>query len=233
VPPLLSDCSSLWWMLKQRRENKVIHVVHCWLCSSYSTPKRRVGSVPVAIVMLSGDQNSGKSTPGEPRTGRARACRAAIIHIALLWRDPLSVQKFRIDSERLFQDISAAHDRSGRCCWFILNRTHGKWKFADLEVGWPILDRLPLPIRLAVLANDPEGSLRSHRLRTELLHEDRDVRRTALLDDRLDPPDMEFSRVGTALATDDDPVDLGEVEFPKVLKQRLTREHPVAHRGGA
>jgi hypothetical protein len=44
-------------MLKPRRENKVIHVLHCWRCSSYSTPNRYELKNGGALCGFCGDKN--------------------------------------------------------------------------------------------------------------------------------------------------------------------------------
>jgi hypothetical protein len=44
-------------VLKHRRENKIIHVLHCWRCSSYSTPNRYQLKDGGAVCGFCGDKN--------------------------------------------------------------------------------------------------------------------------------------------------------------------------------
>ena len=49
--------STLQGMLKHRRENKVVHVLHCWRCASYSTPNRYQLKDGGALCSYCGDKN--------------------------------------------------------------------------------------------------------------------------------------------------------------------------------
>jgi hypothetical protein len=44
-------------VLKHRRENKIIHVLHCWRCSSYPTPNRYQLKDGGALCGYCGDKN--------------------------------------------------------------------------------------------------------------------------------------------------------------------------------
>jgi hypothetical protein len=44
-------------VLKHRRENKIIHALHCWRCSSYSTPNRYQLKDGGALCGFCGDKN--------------------------------------------------------------------------------------------------------------------------------------------------------------------------------
>jgi hypothetical protein len=44
-------------VLKHRRENKIIHALHCWPCSSYSTPNRYQLKDGGALCGFCGDRN--------------------------------------------------------------------------------------------------------------------------------------------------------------------------------
>jgi hypothetical protein len=62
-------------MLKHRRENKIIHVLHCWRCSSYSTPNRYELKEGGALCGFCGDKNPLGSLVRLPGTYELGLCK--------------------------------------------------------------------------------------------------------------------------------------------------------------
>lgn len=59
-----------------------------------------------------------------------------------------------------------------------------------------------------------------------LLEEEPHLGAPALIADRSDPLPSHRSRAGTALAADNDPVDVAQVDASNILKQRFDRQEP-------